>query len=376
MSTLDQVITREACSRFTAPLEQAWTLPPAAYREASIFAAEVEHIFNKEWVCVARTDQLPNPGDYTCVDLVKQPIVVARDMTGQLHAMSTICLHRAMPVVEGSGNGTRFRCPYHHWTYELNGSLRSAPMMEGVDGFNAADCSLPKLRLEEWHGFIFVNMYPDAAPLAEQLQGLEALTKDYEFENLAVVETIEFDSPWNWKILVENFMEAYHHIGPHKNTFEPIYPARDSIVEDNQGAPWSFLRMPGVPHSEGQISSFPNLPDERRDELFAAAVFPTFLFAASNESGAWYQLEPTAQNRMRLRIHALMHKDFIPHVDEDARQTIRSTLTTIHMEDITVNAGPWLGLQAPMTTQGRLSLYEKAIWQLNQYWAGRLGLKA
>ena len=374
MPEREQLLDTEARRRLTAPLERAWTLPPAAYVDDRVFQAEAAHIFKRDWVCVARCDQLPDPGDYLCVDLIDQPIVVARDMEGQLHAMSAICLHRAMPLAEGRGNSTRLLCPYHHWTYELNGKLRSAPMMDGVEGFVPDNCSLPKLSLEEWHGFIFVNMDANAQPLAPQLTGLETLTKDYEFENLVVLETIEFDSPWNWKILVENFMEAYHHIGPHKNTFEPVYPARQSSVPDNEGAPWSFLRMPGIPHSEGQISSFPNLPDERRDELFAAVAYPTFLFAASNESGAWYQLEPRAHDQMRLRIHALIHKDLAPHIDAATRESIRATFTTIHTEDISVNQGPWRGLQAPMTGQGRLSLYEKAIWQLNQYWTKRLGL--
>ncbi len=373
MTDAAQIIPQEARQRVTAPLEQAWTLPPAAYFDDTLFNLEVENIFCQDWVCVARAEQLPNPGDYVCVDLVKQPIVVARDMQGELHALSTICLHRAMPVVTGTGNGTRFVCPYHHWTYELNGKLRSAPMMEGVADFEPSACSLPRLALEEWHGFIFVNMDTNATPLSPQLTGLEALTEAYEFENLEIAETIEFDSPWNWKILVENFMEAYHHIGPHQNTFEPIYPARQSSIPDNDGAPWSFLHMPGVPHTEGQTSSFPNLPDDRRDDLFAAVVFPTFLFAASNQTGAWYQLDPQGPGEMHLKIHALVHKDMAPHMDAQGRAELRAGLTHVHAEDITVNQGPWRGLQAPMTDQGRLSLYEKSIWHLNQFWAKRLG---
>ena len=89
-------------------------------------------------------------------------------------------------------------------------------MMEEVEAFDERSCRLPSLALEVWEGFIFVNLDPDAAPLAPQLSGLDALVGNYHFGDLVVVETIEFDSPWNWKILVENFMEAYHHIGTHK----------------------------------------------------------------------------------------------------------------------------------------------------------------
>lgn len=374
MTLAKELLDSFDCTRLKAPLNQAWTLPPTAYTAPEIFTAEIQQIFHKEWVCVGRDEQLPNPGDYRCLDLLDQPIVITRDMQGELHALSRICLHRAMPIADGCGNATRLLCPYHHWTYELDGQLRSAPMMDGADDFVAGQLSLPKLQLEVWHGFIFVNADPAAAPLAPQVSGLDALVKDYEFENLVVVKTLEFDSPWNWKILVENFMEAYHHIGPHQHTFEPVYPARDSSVEDNDGQPWSFLRMPGKHGPHDDMTSFPNLPDERRAELFAACIFPTFLFAATNSNGAWYQLHPKGPGEMHLQIHALLHKDLAAAADEQALTEMGEILSAIHHEDITVNEGPWLGLNAPMTTQGRLSPYEKAIWQLNQYWAERLGI--
>jgi len=374
MTRLQTLLGAEACRKLKAPLQRGWTLPPAAYTQPDVFNCEVEHIFRKDWICVGRVEQLPNPGDYVCLDFFNQPIVVARDMRGELHAMSSICLHRAMPIASGQGNCTRFVCPYHHWTYELNGALRSAPMMDGAEGFDPQSCRLPQLQLEVWHGFIFVNADPEAKALAPQISALEPLIEDYEFENVVVAESLYFDSPWNWKLLVENFMEAYHHIGPHKNTFEPIYPARNSVVEDNHGQPWSFLRMPGLPLPSGEPTSFPNLPEDRRHELFAAAIFPSFLFAASSGSGAWYQLQPRGAGAMDLHIHALMHKDIAAQLDDDARAGTREFLTVIHTEDISVNAGPWRGLQAPMTRQGRLSLFEKAIWQLNQYWAQRLEL--
>ncbi len=371
-----KLITPAAAARVTAPLDQAWTLPPVAYTHPDIFSAEQTHLFSKDWICLGRVEQVPNPGDYLCTDFMHQPIVIARDLSGELHALSSICLHRAMPVAQGCGNTTRFVCPYHHWTYELDGQLRSAPMMDGLTGFEPEHCHLPKLQLEVWHGFIFVNADPQATPLANQVSGLDQFIKDYEFENLEVVETLYFDSPWNWKILVENFMEAYHHIGPHQNTFEPVYPARDSSVPDNQGQPWAFLRMPGLPPPDTDISSFPNLPNERRHELFAACIFPIFLFAASNTTGVWYQLEPKGADAMDLHIHALLHKEFVPHLDDNTREEIRTSLTTIHQEDIAVNAGPWQGLQANLTQQGRLSIFEKAIWQMNQHWADRMGVKA
>lgn len=375
MPSLIDVIDQTDIDRVTLPLERAFTLPPQAYTQANVFDLETEEIFFKDWVCIAREEEVPEPGDYICVDLPRQPLVLSRDLTGQLHALSRICLHRAMPVAEGSGNATRFVCPYHNWTYELDGALRSAPMMDGVEGFDVKACRLPEVRLEIWNGFVFVNMNAEAEPLAPQLSGLNSLVADYHFEDLVIAETLEFDSPWNWKILVENFMEAYHHIGPHKNTFERDYPARDSYVVDNKGAPWTFLNMPGGERDEDEVSSFPDISADQRQSLFAANVYPTLMFAASNSGGAWYQAMPRAHDQMDLKIHILLHREIAAHLGAEDREMMRTSFEAIHREDIGVNEGPWRGLNSELSKQGRLSTFEKAIWQLNQLWVERVSRK-
>jgi phenylpropionate dioxygenase-like ring-hydroxylating dioxygenase large terminal subunit len=286
--------------------------------------------------------------------------------------MSRICLHRGMPLVEGSGNSSRLTCPYHKWVYELDGSLRGAPMMEEVEDFDERNCRLPSLALEVWEGFIFVNLDADAPSLMPQLSGLEALVGNYHFGDLVVAETVHFDSPWNWKILVENFMEAYHHIGTHKETLEPIYPSRQSRVPDNDGQPWSFLWMPSVEAVPKEESVFPELTEAQRSGLFAAAILPSFLFAATAHNGVWYQLEPRAHDTMDLKIHVLLPQAVADSLSDKEKKEIGELVSVIHLEDIAVNEGPWRGLHGALTRQGRLSAFEKGIWQLNQYWADRL----
>ncbi|MGI9327316.1 MAG: aromatic ring-hydroxylating oxygenase subunit alpha [Pseudomonadales bacterium] len=374
-SPLLELINADALEKVAAPLEQAWTLPPNAYTDRNVFAAEAERIFAADWICVAREEQLPEPGDYVCVDLVRQPIVLTRSHADELHALSRVCLHRAMPIAAGTGNARRFVCPYHNWTYELDGRLRSAPMMSGATGFSIDQCQLPQLALEVWNGFVFVNLDNQAAPLHSQLTGLTKLVGNYDFSQLRIAQTLHFDSPWNWKILVENFMEAYHHIGIHRATFEPNFPARESSVPDNGGEPWAFLHMPGLQPETEEGSSFAALDAKQRADLFAAAVFPNFLFAATNNGGVWYQLEPHGSDAMSLRIHILLHPEIIAALSDDEMQHMAQVYQQIHSEDIEANSGPWLGLNAALTTQGRLSPFEKAIWQLNQYWLERMGAR-
>ncbi len=369
---LTELMEAAEIDRVRAPLARAWTLPPKAYTDPTVFEAEIDGIFNREWICVGRADQVAEPGDFMCVDLIAQPIVITRDREGELHALSRVCVHRGMPVVEGAGNANRLTCPYHKWVYELDGRLRGAPMMEQVEDFDERSCRLPALALEVWEGFIFVNLDAHAQPLAPRLTGLDQLVGNYHFGDLVVAETVVFDSPWNWKILVENFMEAYHHIGTHKETLEPVYPSRQSSVPDNDGQPWSFLWMPGVDEVPEEESVFPDLNAAQRKGLFAAAILPNFLFAATPHNGVWYQLEPRGHDAMDLKIHVLLPAEVAGSLSADEKKEIGELVSVIHLEDIAANEGPWRGLHGALTTQGRLSIFEKAIWQLNQYWLDRL----
>ena len=167
-------------------------------------------------------------------------------------------------------------------------------------------------------------------------------------------------------------MEAYHHIGTHQKSLQPIYPAREATVADNMGEPWAFLDMPGQHTPDADVTSFPELTDEERQRLFAAVIFPSFLFAASNEYGIWYQLVPNAHDDMDLYIHLLLHPEFAATLSPDEMIEMRALVSAVHEEDILANQGPWLGLNSRLAQQGRLSPFEKAIWQLNQHWVSRM----
>ena len=150
------------------------------------------------------------------------------------------------------------------------------------------------------------------------------------------------------------------------------------MVEDNDGAPWTFLRMPGNSTAEAEVEAqegpalFPKLTETEQAQLLAMNVFPTLLFAVSASGGFWYQLEPSGHDAMRLRIHVLLPPEVAEVLDDDTRAETIEVVRAIHTEDIEANEGPWRGLHAALTSQGRLSTFEKAIWQLNQLWLDRL----
>lgn len=361
----------EAIARVRAPLERAWTLPTAAYTSTAIYDAEVERIMRRQWLPVARIDQLPEPGSYLTLELFDQPVLVVHGRDGAIRALSSVCLHRGAPIVDGCGRRNLFTCPYHAWSYDTTGQLVRAPLMEGAEDFEPAELRLPELRSELWQGFVMVNLDPDAAPFAPSVQDFADRFADFDLEAMTLARTLEFDSAWNWKVLVENFMEAYHHIATHSTSLESIFNAADSQVPDNTG-PWSILHMPPSQAAKAMAEQKPDA--EPVGDLFATVLFPHFLLGIQAGSVAWYQVLPSAADRLLLRIHLLVHRDALAAPDAEALlEHFAQTVSTIHHEDIEANDRVWSGLRAPLTEQGRLSPLEKGIWQLNQWWLDEMG---
>ena len=365
-------ISAEEIERVVRPLEQAWTLPPAAYVRDDVYALEVDWIMRAGWLPLARLDQVAEPGDYLSLDLHGQPVMVVHGADGKVRVMSRVCLHRAAEIAQGAGNRKLFTCPYHAWSYDTRGQLVRAPLMEGAEGFAEADCRLPEIRSEIWEGFILVNLDGQAAPLAPQVEGFARYFANFRMADMVVARTLEFDSGWNWKVLVENFMEAYHHIATHSTTFEPVFRAQDSRIPDNDG-PWSVLHMPAVDPHGGNPPLIQGLEDWQQHALFAGVIFPHFMVALHGAGMAWYQVLPQSAGRLLLKIHVCVPrwaKD-LPEYDAIVAGS-EQMIAFVHNEDIEANDTVWRGLNAPMTSQGRLSPLERSIWQLNQWWVGRI----
>ncbi|MEO0911332.1 MAG: aromatic ring-hydroxylating dioxygenase subunit alpha, partial [Pseudomonadota bacterium] len=191
------------------PFEQAKAMPPSVYTSPEFLSRELKDIFSKDWFCVGRASALSSPGDYVTMDLADQPIIVLRDSEGNLKAMSNVCLHRMSTLLEGRGNTRSIVCPYHAWTYNLDGSLRGAPAMTLNDGFCKKNYKLPQIKCEEWLGWVFVSLNENAEPVAKELSKVEDLVGDYDMSSYT--ETFFETHVWNtnWKVLAENFMESY-----------------------------------------------------------------------------------------------------------------------------------------------------------------------
>lgn len=196
---------RVAYAAVSDTLAGATALPRAAFADPQVFAAEQAGVFRAGWIPVARESDLAEAGAYRSVDIGGAPLVVTRDAAGEIHVLSRICRHRGMPVVEGSGVAKALTCPYHLWRYGLDGKLAAAPAMERSEVFDREDCDLPAIATARWNGWIFANIDGKAPPLEPQIAPLTARVAAFAPQAMVTVDTISLESPWNWKLMVENF---------------------------------------------------------------------------------------------------------------------------------------------------------------------------
>jgi choline monooxygenase len=175
-----------------------------------VFCHERERIFARSWQMVGHHNQLTKPGDFFTTDLQDEPLLLVRDAENKLRGFYNVCRHRAGPPAQGCGSRKLFRCAYHGWTYGLDGSLISAPEVEGVQDFRPEQFSLTPVRAEEWFNLIFVNLDPTAQPLLKSLGELPVQAERFEFPKMKLFEQRTYDMKCNWKTYVDNYLEGYH----------------------------------------------------------------------------------------------------------------------------------------------------------------------
>jgi choline monooxygenase len=191
-------------------ISRAWSIPVAYYRDSTIFQEEREKILSACWQVVGHADQLRSAGDFFTAELCGEPLLLVRDLRGDLRGFYNVCRHRAGPAAEGCGSRKLFRCGYHGWTYALDGSLLNAPEFEGVERFRPEEFSLRPVRVEHWSNLIFVNLSESAPPLLQALGDLPRQAGRFGFERMRLSERRTYDMKCNWKTYVDNYLEGYH----------------------------------------------------------------------------------------------------------------------------------------------------------------------
>ena len=204
---------------YDADPARSLTLRAEAYVEPDWYAFEQNAIFAKTWQWVCHVEKLREAGAYIATEVAGCPIAVVRDREGTLRAFYNVCKHRAHHLLQGEGNTTRIMCPYHAWVYDLTGQLRRAPETENLKAFDPAAICLDAVQVEEFCGFIYVNLDLNAESLAKQSGNLSAEILHWapDIDGLTFGHRLSYEIKSNWKNVVDNFLECYHCPTAHKD---------------------------------------------------------------------------------------------------------------------------------------------------------------
>ncbi len=352
-----------------APFDRSSTLPRQFYLDPDLYELEVQRVFASNWLPVARVEQIAEPGSFLAVELCGEQLVLARDGAGSLRVLSNVCRHRAMPLVEGRGRGKAMQCPYHLWSYRLDGSLSGAPLMDQTRDFDRGKVRLPEFRHEVWQGWVMVNLDGTAPPLAGQVDALEESIKPWVFEDMRIVASAVYQADWNWKVTFENFSEYYHHLGLHRDSLEPFLPAKAGQPLDSKGEPWhsswvscseDYLFLQGAP--------MPRLPAEQASAMQIFSLFPILCAGGQPASGFWLQILPQTVDRHTVTWHIMLRPEQAEArgVDDFVESSLKA-IELIQEEDAASCRGVQRGLRSSKAAPGRFAQLERPLWEA-QLW--------
>jgi len=327
-------------------------LNPDCYVSDSFFALERQTMWASSWISVCRVEDVENTGDFYATTVAGDPVVVVRGKDNELRCFGNVCPHRNTTIMEGSGSARALQCPYHLWTFRLDGTLATASEMSQADGFEPDEVCLPPVAIDTWNGWVFVNLDNAADPLGGQITGLGQRVTPYQLETLRRAGTIHCEQPWNWKITVEKFSESYHHAAVHPQTLQATFPGQKSWVEDSGNQPWFWLDHVSV--------------DEESEPFAVGVAFPSLMFSIVRGVGMlWFRLQAVGAQQTILDIELFLPPDLCD--DEDFITAMLDAVREINDEDTLINERVAVGLSSRWATAGPASHLERGCVQLRTW---------
>lgn len=383
MSASDNTIFDKFAAHADLPFEHARMLPLEAYRSPDVLAAEIEHLFGADWLCVARTADVPNVGDYITAEVPsatgQRSLIIICSADDTLNVFDNVCVHRGSQLLDGCGTEARITCPYHAWVYRLDGTLAGGPYMAKSievtsEPFNPANHQLSPVRFEIWQGFVFVTQNPDAAPLAEQVTGLTNVVGRYEMANyIPIFETVDvWDT--NWKLLVENFMDAYHIFNVHKASFGASGDDTRYTTMFPGTQHWAHHRVLNPNDDDLCHESNTSLIDGWRKTIVLGAVFPGFVIQLQPDWLWFLRITPLGTDQVRIAWQvAIAPETLAAQTNTDAY--IAEVMDLIHLvnsEDHPIVEGIHRRVHNPQFERAPLSYLERNVYDFDTYVSSRL----
>jgi choline monooxygenase len=315
------------------------TLPASLYRDPAVFERERREIFAREWLLFGRGDQLPNPGDFLAATTMGYPVIIVRQADGSLRGFHNVCRHRAAMLTQeatGSLPGGMIRCPYHSWTYELDGCLKRAPGFGATP--EAAEWSLFPIAADEWRGLVFIRIETAGPSLIDWLGPIVPLAAHYPLEGQRHFMTKEQEVAVDWKVYGENYLECYHCPNMHPGLCESLDISRYTID----------------PHPEHGLFHLygPKRDGGMTDGLYFYR-FPFLMLNLYQWGSSIATLEPLGAGRVR-HINWYLFSDISPDRAEENRRSAEWSAQIV-TEDLEMTVGVQRNLGTGIYDRGILS---------------------
>lgn len=297
----------------------AKTLPQRYFVSPDVFAEEQDKIFSRQWVLVGHQSEIPEAGDHFVREVAGESLIVVRDQKREVRGFYNVCRHRGTRLCEEpAGHSMAIQCPYHAWTYGLDGRLIGAPHMDQVAGFDKTEHSLHDVGLATWEGFIFVNLAKEFVPLAEVFAPLDGKFSHWNLAALRSVKRVEYDVRANWKLIFENYSECYHCPGVHP-TLSKVSPY-DSAENDLTEGPFlgGFMKInkgKSLTMSGNACARALGDAEGEEERVFYYSIFPNMLLSMHPEYVMVHQLWPQAPDQTLVVCDWLFHPEAAGGID-------------------------------------------------------------
>lgn len=361
------------------------TLPGKYYHSQEIYQEEVDKIFYKSWIYACRAEEIPMIGDYKLIEIAEESLILVRDKSNEIKALFNVCSHRGTQLCtepKGSFKSKSIQCPYHAWTYGLNGKLKSAPLMKESQDFQKDKCALHQANVHIWEGFIFINLNKIPKPFEEQMKVLIGKFSDWKMDELRIAHHIKYELNCNWKLILQNYQECYHCSNVHPLLTE-LTPVQSAQHDSNNGAViggfMDLTKQGGSMTMNGELAAPPicNVSGDDLQRIYYYSIFPNMLLTPHPDFVMFHHITPLGPDKIINDCYWLFRPEVIK--DPKAQSGIKSAVDfwdLTNKQDWTVCEQMQRGTKSKRFTRGYYSGREDVLYQLDLELLKALGHKA
>ena len=356
-----------ALERVIGPVETARGLPNAAYIDPAVFAAERDRVFARNWACIGFAKDIPQTGDLKPIELFGRPMLMVRDAQGEVRVFENVCRHRGMTLVgEARHCNGLIRCPYHSWSYDLQGALKATPHVGGMGqnshpGVKREELGLFALRSQVWMDMVFVNLSGAAAPFEDYIRKLDRRWQEFSRKPLhhgGADSSSSFDLRTNWKLAVENYCESYHlpWVHPDLNSYSRLDDHYNIVEPGAFSGQGSLVYNPQLGTHGERFAPFGDLSKQWDTGAEYASLFPNVLLGVHKDHFFALMLEPVAPDRTieHLEIYYATPEMAAPGMAEMRARNL-AMWRKVFLEDVFVVEGMQRGRHAAGFDGGKFS---------------------